>query len=249
VSELGKLQPTQVLGTGEDPDPGDPSVGDGEGEHPGRLAVPGRHHPGVPFTSTGRAERARQAKPSAWEATAAAPRTTLVPPAVSARTTTSGSSRASSAWKSPSREAARNASTTARCRPRSAPGPDGARPWTRRRARLASCRAAATDRPTSGAISSKGTANRSWSTKATRSGRPPSSGSSRREPRARSMSRQTRATKVVSQPPKLSRLSGSVRCRRSWATARSRGRWASNRSASRSRSSMVTFPRRGPSAR
>ena len=41
---------------------------------------------------------------------------------------TSGSSRASSAWKSPSREAARNASTTARCRPRSAPGPDGAWP-------------------------------------------------------------------------------------------------------------------------
>ena len=45
----------------------------------------------------------------------------------------------------------------------------GAAPCTRRRARLASCRAAVGERPTIGAISSKGTANMSCSTKASRS--------------------------------------------------------------------------------
>ena len=42
-------------------------------------------------------------------------------------------------------------------------------PWTRRRARLASCRAASGERSTIGAISSKGTANMSCSTNASRS--------------------------------------------------------------------------------
>jgi len=42
-------------------------------------------------------------------------------------------------------------------------------PCTRRRARLASCRAAIGERPTMRAISSNGTSKRSWSTKATRS--------------------------------------------------------------------------------
>lgn len=43
------------------------------------------------------------------------------------------------------------------------------RPWTRWRARLAACRAAAGLRPTIGAIWSKGTPNMSWSTNASRS--------------------------------------------------------------------------------
>ena len=61
-----------------------------------------------------------------------------------------------------------NALTSSRCRVRSASGTDG-EPCTRRRARLASCRAAAGERPTIGAISSNGTANMSCSTNASRS--------------------------------------------------------------------------------
>ena len=57
----------------------------------------------------------------------------------SARTTTSGSSTSSSAWKSPRREAARKASTTARCRSTSRSG-SVEPPRIRRRARLASWR-------------------------------------------------------------------------------------------------------------
>ena len=49
---------------------------------------------------------------------------------------------ASSASKSPARAAARNASTTSRCAAEVGVGA-GAAPWTLRRARLASCRAAA----------------------------------------------------------------------------------------------------------
>jgi hypothetical protein len=69
----------------------------------------------------------------------------------SARTTTSGSSTASSASKSPLQEAARNTSTTFRWRPGSVSG-TAAAPRTRRRARLASFRAATGVRPTIGAI-------------------------------------------------------------------------------------------------
>ena len=80
---------------------------------------------------------------------------------------TSGSRAASRRSKSPSRDAARNASTTAHWPSRSASG-TGA-PWTRRRPRLASCRVAADDRPTIGAMSSNGIANTSCRTNATRS--------------------------------------------------------------------------------
>src|SRR5438445_1229810 len=125
--------------------------------------------PAAPFTSAGCAAWARPLKVSA---TACAPRTSAAAPirtaAGSARSTTSGSSTASSAAKSPPREAARNASTSSRWRVRSA-GPAVA-PCTRRRARLASCRAAAGVRPTMGAISSNGRSNMSCSTNATRSG-------------------------------------------------------------------------------
>ena len=66
------------------------------------------------------------------------------------------------------RAAARNASTTARCPASRRPASTGA-PCTRRRARLASCRAAVGVASTIGAISSNGTANTSCSTKARRS--------------------------------------------------------------------------------
>ena len=82
--------------------------------------------------------------------------------------TTSGSSTRSSPSKSPSRAAARNASTARRWTARSASG-SGASARTRRRARLASCRAAAGERSTTGAISSNGTPNTSWSTNESRS--------------------------------------------------------------------------------
>ena len=68
----------------------------------------------------------------------------------SARSTIAGSRTATSAAKSPSWTAARNASTTRRCFRRSA-SEVGAWPWTRRRARLASWRAATDERSTIGA--------------------------------------------------------------------------------------------------
>ena len=124
--------------------------------------------PGEPFTRAGCASKGRVVKISA---TAAAPRVSLEAPArtaaLSARSTASGSSTASSAPKSPPREAARKASTTARSRVTSGLGADD--PRTRRRARLASCRAAVGERSTMGAISSNGRSNMSWSTNATRS--------------------------------------------------------------------------------
>ena len=83
------------------------------------------------------------------------------------RSSTSGSRTARSRSKSPSRAAARKASTTAHWPSRSTSG-TGA-PWTRRRPRLASWRVAVGVRPTIGAISSNGTANTSCSTNATRS--------------------------------------------------------------------------------
>ncbi len=64
----------------------------------------------------------------------------------SARSTIAGSRMATSASKSPSWAAVRNASTTRRCVRRSASGA-GAWPWTVRRARLASWRVATTSDP------------------------------------------------------------------------------------------------------
>ena len=123
--------------------------------------------PTVPLTSTVRRAAASARNRSAWPATAAAPTSGTTPAPVSARSTTSGSRTAIKASKSPSREAARNASTTVRCRLTSVSGTGAA--CTRRRARLASWRVASGDRSTIGAISSNGTANMSWSTNASRS--------------------------------------------------------------------------------
>ncbi len=100
--------------------------------------------PAAPFTSTGRSSAPGSENMIALDATVLAPRSTpvasgrLAPP--SDRTTTSGSSTATSRSRSPPRAAAKNASTTSRWRDRSASG-TGA-PWTRRRPRLASWRVA-----------------------------------------------------------------------------------------------------------
>ena len=158
----------EAVGVGQDVDLGDPAprtvnARTETGRPPGAAI-----RPAAPFTRTGRAEVASQAKPRAAPATASAPRTSRDVPARSARSTTSGSSTASRASRSPPRAAARKASTTARWRARSASG-TAAAPRTRRRARLASWRAAATERPSMPAISSNGTPNRSWSTNASRS--------------------------------------------------------------------------------
>src|SRR5207302_1545021 len=97
--------------------------------------------PTAPFTS---AARAACARPEKSLATACAPRTSADGPprsaAGSGRKTTSGSSTETSASKSPPRAAARKAPTTSRWRAMSGAA---AAPRTRRRARLASCRAAA----------------------------------------------------------------------------------------------------------
>src|ERR687891_500182 len=87
------------------------------------------------------------------------------PPSI--RSSTSRSSTSRRAAKSPSREAAKNASTTSRCRARSASG--SGESCTRRRARLASCCAAASDRSSAAATSANGTPNTSCSTNASRS--------------------------------------------------------------------------------
>ena len=122
--------------------------------------------PADPLISAGKVSWASRVKVSARPATAAAPR---IASAALERTTTSGSRASSSASKSPSRAAVRKASAIARCRVRSVPR-SGATPWTRRRARLASWRAAAAgERPTMAAMSPNGTANMSCKTNASRS--------------------------------------------------------------------------------
>ena len=91
--------------------------------------------------------------------------------AASARSTTSGSSTATRRLEVAPVRGRKKASTTERWRERSASGSRTSAPQTRRRARLASCRAAAGERPTIGAISSKGRSNMSCSTNAEPLGR------------------------------------------------------------------------------
>src|SRR5262249_6489372 len=126
----------------------------------------------APATPLMSASLAALARPRNMAATAATPRISGSAPvrttAWSARTPTPGSRTATSAPRSPLREAARKACTTSRRRVRSASGAVSA-PWIRRRARLASCRVAAGERSTIGAISSKGMANMSCRTNASRS--------------------------------------------------------------------------------
>ena len=128
--------------------------------------------PGFPFRNIGVANRVRAAKARAPLATAVDPRasTGLRSGAADASTRirTSGSRSATIASMLPVRTALRNSTTTRRLVLNSAAGTTG---WlrTRRRARLASCLAVSGVRPTTGAISSKGTSNTSCSTNATRS--------------------------------------------------------------------------------
>src|SRR5262249_34870212 len=121
--------------------------------------------PTLPSTSAGRAPTTR---PMTLRATASAPRRAFGAPPLTATSSpsnvTSGSRSVMRRSKSPSFAAARKASTTARCRSRS--GAVTAAPFTRRRARLASWRAAAGEQPTIEAISSNGKSNTSWRTKA-----------------------------------------------------------------------------------
>jgi hypothetical protein len=76
---------------------------------------------------------------------------------------------ATGASKSPARAAERNASTTAHWRARSGLAAGMSARFTRCRARLASCLAAAGVRPSVGAIWSNGSSKLSWSTNASRS--------------------------------------------------------------------------------
>ena len=128
--------------------------------------------PAAPLTSTGRASRPSCANVSAWRGDrrgAADHRARLaVGAAVGAQHDVGVEHGDAARSKSPSRAAARNASTTSRWAARSASGA-GVAPCTRRRARLASWRAASGERSTIGAISSNGTANMSCRTNASRS--------------------------------------------------------------------------------
>jgi len=129
--------------------------------------------PAAPFTSAGCSSDSGSAPMTAWPATASAPWTTLgtwgrLAPK-SARSTTSGWSRETRASNSPPpprRAARKKASTTFRWRARSASGVGTSAPFTRRRALLASCLAAAGVRPTIGAISANGSPNMSCRTNA-----------------------------------------------------------------------------------
>ena len=128
--------------------------------------------PAAPLISAGCTNRAERENASAPFAQFCAPRISEGAPGTLApspmRTTTFGSSTARRPSKSPARTAARKASITTRWLLRSGSGTVSP-PRTRRRARLASCLAAAGVRPTIGAISSKGRSNTSCSTNATRS--------------------------------------------------------------------------------
>src|SRR5215212_2009283 len=130
VLEDRQVEPAEARGVGDHLDLDDLAAHEREAEDDAA--------PMAPFTSAGRAKRARPKKVSA---TAGAPRTSPCAPACtaapSALSTTSGSSTARNAPKSPPREAARKASTTSRWWAGSASGTSVA-PRTRRRARLAS---------------------------------------------------------------------------------------------------------------
>ena len=127
--------------------------------------------PTEPSTIAGRARRAPRAARMACFAQASAPRMSVdTPPAAaaaSACTANAGSSTSSSFVASPKRSAARNFSTRECCWASSSSGRVET-PRTRRRARLASCRAASGERPVIRAISSNGKSKRSCSTKAIR---------------------------------------------------------------------------------
>ena len=129
--------------------------------------------PAAPLTSAGRTHGESRAKLIARSATARAPRTTAEPgrrgPRVGAQhdiRVEDRDERVEVALRGTRRRRRRRPRAGAA---RSASGTGRAAPCTRRRARLASCRAAVGERPTIGAISSNGTANMSCSTNASRS--------------------------------------------------------------------------------
>ena len=134
-----QVEPAEARGVGEDVDLDD--LASPEGEAHDRKRPSSRNHD----DSRGSVHERRwyngesREKVSVCSATARTPRTSLEKPAGKAppsmRSTTSGSSTTSSASKSPSREAARKASTASRWQARLASA-EVVAPRTRRRARL-----------------------------------------------------------------------------------------------------------------
>ena len=139
--EDDQLDLTEPRGVGEELNLDGLFASDREREYDTEPSAGGHTAPGVPFTSA----RWRTERPLKGSATAGAPRISMIAPmrtaAGSARSTTSGSSTVTSV-EIPVAPGSRNAATTSRRRVRSASGTVVA-PCTRRRARLASCRAGA----------------------------------------------------------------------------------------------------------
>lgn len=118
--------------------------------------------PATPLTTTGMKSARGLAVAMTARAVGSAPRMATEaagwPGPASARTTTSGASSSISRSKSPLRAAVKNASTIARCCGRPTSGAVGSASRTCRRARLASCLAACSDRPTISPITPNATA-------------------------------------------------------------------------------------------
>ncbi len=130
--------------------------------------------PAVPLTSAGCSSAPGSAPSSACLATAAAPWITFGCGRAACRHSRSGARRRDRAARQGCRNhrhglPGRRRRPPARCRARSGSGAGICAPLTRRLALLASCRVASGDRPTMGAISSKGSWNMSCSTNASRS--------------------------------------------------------------------------------
>ena len=169
--EDDEVELVEAVGVGDHVDPGDSVAGDRDVPDDLRAChrAPTRRRRCRRRARAARAQRA----PEKTSATAVAPRTSSGDPictaAASARSTMSGSSTATSWSRSPLRDAARKASTTDALTPHVGAAAPASVPWTRRRARLASCFAALGERPRMVPISSNGTAKTSWSTNASRS--------------------------------------------------------------------------------
>src|SRR5215204_1184283 len=127
VVEDRHVEPAQARRVGEDVDLHDLSASDREAHDRKRPSTRGHDDARGPIherRSYGRTNGESREKVSVCSATARAPRTSLdrlartAPPSI--RSTTSGSSTASSVSKSPSREAARKASTASRWQARPA---------------------------------------------------------------------------------------------------------------------------------
>ena len=167
-----QVQLAQAGGVGEDVDGDDPPAPDREAADRERLSVPRRDQSRRPVDEHRLQDQAElrvglrlaghRRRPADLPPTARRPRAEV------GSEHDIGVEHGDQSIEVPSRAAARKASTTSRCASRSASG-TVCSAWTRRRARLASWRAASGERSMIEAISSKGTANMSCSTNANRS--------------------------------------------------------------------------------